>query len=117
MAIWVAMLGLNPSEANRTMFGDARGVYVWVGARAENEAQFRDIIQTELSQKRLSLNELTDVMSADVALEDNSRSGDPRFRAFVDSARSASNLVFDTTYFFYEGSGDGNSTGAPTTAG
>src|SRR5438094_4972713 len=117
MAIWVAMLGFNPSEANRTMFGDPRGVYVWAGARAENEAQFRDIIQTELSQKRLSLNELTDVMSADVALEDNSRSGDPRFREFVNSARSASSLVFDTSYFFYEGRGVGNSTSAPGTDG
>ena len=114
MAIWVAMLGLNPSQANRTMFGDSRGVYVWVGARAENEAQFRDIIQTELSQKRLSLNELTDVMSADVALEDDSRSGDPRFRDFINSARSASRLVFDTTYFFYEGGGDGNSRNDPS---
>ena len=67
MPVWVAMLGINPGPANRAMFGDPKGVYVWVGARAEDEAQFREIIGAELSRKGLSLNEVTDVMLADVA--------------------------------------------------
>ena len=99
--VWVAMLGIDPGTANLATFGETKGLYVWVAARARNEAEFCDLIETEASSRGLSVNDIADVMLADVALKERP-GADIDWKRLIASAIATHGLALDSTYFVYQ---------------
>ena len=104
MPVWVAMLGVNPGAANKAVFGDTKGVFFWVAGRANSEHDFRRLIESEISRRGLSLDEVSNVMRAEQALTER-RGADIDWGQLITEANASPNLAIDQDFSFYEEGG------------
>lgn len=101
MSVWIAMVGVKPSIANKALYGASKGAYFWVAGRAKNEKSFRQSVGMELARRGLRLDEVSDVMLGEDAVKKR-RGADIDWDRLIASARDSPGIVIDSQYFIYE---------------
>src|SRR6266849_8044387 len=101
MPVWVAMVGVHPGSANRVVFGDTKGVFIWVASRAASADDFRRLLEAEMKRQGLSVDEVSDVTLAQDALKER-HGAEIDWERLIAKAEASPRPVIAPNFYFYE---------------